>query len=54
MFFLLRRASIAATTEHGEDIVYADIDMAHVEEIRSSIPTRHQKRWDVYTQVKDA
>lgn len=46
-----------ATTGHDEDIVYADVDVSKVEDIRSSIPTRMQKRYDVYTrseEVKEA
>eukprot|EP01104_Vermistella_antarctica_P000495 TRINITY_DN10659_c0_g1_i1.p1 TRINITY_DN10659_c0_g1~~TRINITY_DN10659_c0_g1_i1.p1 ORF type:complete len:369 (+),score=61.28 TRINITY_DN10659_c0_g1_i1:43-1149(+) len=39
---------VIATTEHGPDIVYADIDIDQVEEFRTKIPTRTQKRKDIY------
>jgi len=39
---------IVATTEHAEDIVYADIDLAEVEQIRQAIPVRSQRRTDLY------
>lgn len=31
-----------------EEIVYADLDLKEVDEVRAGIPTRHQKRHDVY------
>ncbi|CAM9542200.1 unnamed protein product [Chrysoparadoxa australica] len=40
--------SVIATTGHESDIVYAKIDMAKVEEVRSSIPVSKQKRDDIY------
>lgn len=40
---------VIATTEHEETILYADIDPAYVEEVREQIPTRNQKRDDMYT-----
>lgn len=40
---------VIATTEHEETILYADIDPAYVEEVREQIPTRKQKRDDMYT-----
>lgn len=43
---------VLATTEHGEDIVYAEIDLARSDEIRTNIPISKQVRTDVYEQVK--
>lgn len=40
--------TVIATTEHGEDIVYADLDLAKVDEVRQNIPIRAQKRSDLY------
>ncbi|KAK7106654.1 omega-amidase NIT2-like [Littorina saxatilis] len=42
---------IVATTEHEEKIVYADIDMARVEEVRTMVPLRNQRRHDLYKVV---
>lgn len=39
---------LLATTEHGEDIVVADIDLEEADKIRKAIPVRHQKRTDLY------
>ncbi|GAM28536.1 hypothetical protein SAMD00019534_117120, partial [Acytostelium subglobosum LB1] len=39
---------IVTTTEHEETIVYADIDLGKVQEMRSSIPVYDQKRHDLY------
>eukprot|EP00190_Bangiopsis_sp_CCMP1999_P005422 CAMPEP_0198732438 /NCGR_PEP_ID=MMETSP1475-20131203/35888_1 /TAXON_ID= ORGANISM="Unidentified sp., Strain CCMP1999" /NCGR_SAMPLE_ID=MMETSP1475 /ASSEMBLY_ACC=CAM_ASM_001111 /LENGTH=292 /DNA_ID=CAMNT_0044495555 /DNA_START=297 /DNA_END=1175 /DNA_ORIENTATION=+ len=40
---------VVACTEDKEDIVYADIDMDRLREVRESIPTNRQKRTDLYT-----
>lgn len=40
---------VIATTGCEPDIVYAEIDLNQVDEIRSSIPIRKQKRTDLYT-----
>ncbi|KAK3593071.1 hypothetical protein CHS0354_007862 [Potamilus streckersoni] len=42
---------VLATTDHQEAIVYADIDMKRVEEVREQIPVRRQKRKDLYEVV---
>lgn len=39
---------VIATTEHGESIVYADIDLSLVEQTRNQIPITVQKRNDIY------
>ncbi|GAB1602057.1 omega-amidase NIT2-like isoform X2 [Argonauta hians] len=44
---------VVSTTDHGEDIVYADLDMDYVEEVRTQIPLRNQKRKDLY-EISDA
>jgi len=45
----LHRGEVLATTDENEAIVYADIDLARVEEVRQSIPVWRQKRLDLYT-----
>ncbi len=42
---------ILATTEHGSDIIYADLDFAEVEERRRNMPLTTQKRIDLYEMV---
>eukprot|EP00742_Colponemidia_sp_Colp-10_P002343 GILJ01002499.1.p1 GENE.GILJ01002499.1~~GILJ01002499.1.p1 ORF type:complete len:314 (-),score=31.12 GILJ01002499.1:35-928(-) len=39
---------IIATTEHEEDIVYANIDMTQVDQFRQQVPILAQKRHDLY------
>mmetsp|Transcript_15532 Transcript_15532/g.21647 ORF Transcript_15532/g.21647 Transcript_15532/m.21647 type:complete len:316 (-) Transcript_15532:1150-2097(-) len=39
---------VIATTDHNADIIYAEIDLKKVEEMRSGIPTLSQKRQDLY------
>ncbi|XP_029647751.1 omega-amidase NIT2 isoform X1 [Octopus sinensis] len=39
---------VISTTEHDEDIVYAELDMDYVDEVRDQIPLRNQKRKDLY------
>ena len=39
---------MASAAGGGEEIVYADIDLNHVEAIRSQIPVTFQRRNDVY------
>eukprot|EP00199_Chlamydomonas_sp_CCMP681_P007077 CAMPEP_0119107570 /NCGR_PEP_ID=MMETSP1180-20130426/11264_1 /TAXON_ID=3052 ORGANISM="Chlamydomonas cf sp, Strain CCMP681" /NCGR_SAMPLE_ID=MMETSP1180 /ASSEMBLY_ACC=CAM_ASM_000741 /LENGTH=298 /DNA_ID=CAMNT_0007093077 /DNA_START=114 /DNA_END=1010 /DNA_ORIENTATION=- len=41
-------AEVLATTGHEADIVYAELDYAQVEERRTQIPIRTQKRSDIY------
>jgi omega-amidase len=40
--------TVLATTEHGPDLVIADIDLARLDEVRTAIPTTTQQRPDVY------
>lgn len=40
---------VIATTEHEETILYADIDPPYADEVQEQIPTRKQKRDDMYT-----
>jgi len=42
---------VIATTEHSPAIVYADIDLKRVDEVREQIPTSKQKRTDLYELV---
>jgi omega-amidase len=41
--------SVVSTTEHEEAIVYADIDLSRVHEVRQQIPVRIQRRHDIYS-----
>lgn len=43
---------VLATTEHDEDIVVAEVDLAEVEKIRTAIPVRMQRRSDLYLTQK--
>jgi len=43
---------VIATTEHNTDIIYTDIDLSKVGEMRANIPVYQQKRTDLY-EVKD-
>lgn len=43
---------IVATTEHEPTIIYADIDLSKVDEMRGNIPVYQQKRKDLY-EVRD-
>jgi len=40
---------VVSTTEHEEAIVYADVDLKRVHEVRQQIPVRTQKRHDIYS-----
>ena len=40
--------TVVASAAEAEEIVYADIDLNHVEAIRSQIPVTFQRRNDVY------
>jgi len=39
---------VISSTEHQPDIVYADIDLHEVDEIRAQIPVTSQRRLDLY------
>ena len=43
---------VMGTTEHQEDIVYADIDLEVLSQIREQIPIGKQKRDDMYAVVQ--
>lgn len=45
------KGQVIATTEEHEDIVYADIVIKEIEEVRRNIPVYTQRRWDVYDDV---
>lgn len=47
---------VVAATEAGEDIVFGDVDLEHLESVRNQIPITKQKRNDIYDVVnlKDA
>ncbi|CAB4002777.1 Omega-amidase NIT2 [Paramuricea clavata] len=40
---------VVAKCEHQEDIVYADIDLNYLEEVRSQVPITSQRRHDLYS-----
>ncbi|XP_077290568.1 omega-amidase NIT2 isoform X2 [Arctopsyche grandis] len=42
---------VTAKAGHEEEILLADIDLTVVEEVRSQIPTRQQRRTDVYDTI---
>ncbi|CAL1544399.1 unnamed protein product [Lymnaea stagnalis] len=42
---------VISTIDEKEGIVYADIDLARMEEVRKNIPIRNQKRLDLYNPV---
>ncbi|TPX61841.1 hypothetical protein PhCBS80983_g00756 [Powellomyces hirtus] len=42
---------VVGTTDGKEDIVYADVDLARIDEARKSIPVTSQRRFDVYQDV---
>ncbi|KAG6959446.1 hypothetical protein JG687_00008782 [Phytophthora cactorum] len=43
---------VVATCGHGESIVYAEVDLEKVEEMRRNIPTTNQTRSDLYELVQ--
>eukprot|EP00048_Salpingoeca_helianthica_P006627 m.100834 g.100834 ORF g.100834 m.100834 type:complete len:288 (+) comp14077_c0_seq1:17-880(+) len=40
--------TVVATTEHAEDVVYADLDLERVAAVRAQIPMLSQRRHDLY------
>ncbi|CDS05247.1 hypothetical protein LRAMOSA07776 [Lichtheimia ramosa] len=48
------RGDVIATCEEKETIVYADIDPAEIETIRSNFPLYNQRRFDIYADVADS
>jgi predicted amidohydrolase len=53
-FSLGKSGAVIATCEESETIVYADVDPAQVETIRSSIPLYTQRRFDIYDDVSES
>ncbi|ORX70234.1 carbon-nitrogen hydrolase [Linderina pennispora] len=47
-------ARVIATTEDSQDIVYADLDLELIKEVRQSVPIYAQRRFDVYKDVAAA
>lgn len=43
---------VVATCGHGEAIVYGEVDLENVEEMRRNIPTANQSRTDIYELVR--
>ena len=43
---------IIAKADHQEDIIYAQIDMTKMQEVRQQIPLTHQRRFDLYKTTK--
>ncbi|KAL0589282.1 hypothetical protein ABG067_002501 [Albugo candida] len=43
---------VISTCKHDEAIIYADINLAQVDEMRQNIPTMSQRRTDIYELVK--
>jgi omega-amidase len=46
--------NVVATTDENESIVIVDVDLAAVDDMRTSIPIRNQIRTDLYTTSTDA
>eukprot|EP01126_Amoeba_proteus_P062276 TRINITY_DN843_c0_g1_i8.p1 TRINITY_DN843_c0_g1~~TRINITY_DN843_c0_g1_i8.p1 ORF type:complete len:155 (-),score=19.72 TRINITY_DN843_c0_g1_i8:183-647(-) len=44
---------VIATTDESPSIVYADIDVSFVDEVRQSIPVLKQKRIDLYSSCQE-
>ncbi|KAJ2783142.1 Omega-amidase nit3 [Coemansia interrupta] len=44
-------ARVVATTDEKEGVVYADVDLGLVDEVRRAIPVYSQRRFDVYPDV---
>ncbi|OLY78147.1 Omega-amidase NIT2 [Smittium mucronatum] len=45
------KGDVKATCEFDETIVYADLDLAEIKEIRTNIPIYDQRRFDMYPDV---
>ena len=43
---------VIASTEHEENIVYSDIDLSLIEQIRNQVPVTSQRRHDLYEVIK--
>lgn len=43
---------VVATLDEKPDILYADIDLDLVDEVRSNVPVRRQRRSDIYGDIK--
>ncbi|RZB39982.1 CN hydrolase domain containing protein [Asbolus verrucosus] len=42
---------VVAQAQHGEEIIYADVDFGECDKVRSQIPIFHQRRSDIYDTV---
>ncbi len=49
---LLYRGDVIASTEEKESIVYGEVDLKILDEIRKGLPLMTQKRYDIYSPVK--
>ncbi|OLY81796.1 Hydrolase [Smittium mucronatum] len=45
------KGDVKATCEFDETIVYADLDLDEIKEIRTNIPLYDQRRFDIYPDV---
>ena len=43
------RGEVIATCDSEETTLYADIDLAQVDSVRTQIPVTSQKRWDLFS-----
>ena len=43
------RGEVVAKANEKEDIVYGDVDLEFLENVRKQIPVTHQRRLDLYT-----
>lgn len=39
---------VMVKTEEAEDIIYAELDLEHMKQVRQQIPIHYQRRDDVY------
>lgn len=42
---------VVAQAGHEEEIIYANIDLKHCEDVREQIPIYHQRRKDIYDTI---
>ena len=49
MITLMFRGEILAEAGEGEEIIWGELDLKGVEEVRRNIPSLRQKRTDIYT-----
>ena len=46
--YTMFRGKVVSGAEEKETIIYGDVDLDHLEQVRTSIPTSKQKRHEVY------